>query len=313
MGKKDRIKRQRAAKQKQESEWVECSSDSKSPLYNCRIKIRIKNSEKLIRHALRIDPNYIETTKLAVAARKARGDKHSHEDEVHLSCFNILRQGYIPIRECRECGTECIFQRCAPDPSIRIIIYDKNPKFVEVCLTDISKLALTAGLNQNTLRQLLVGVEHDSNFGTEESRRETSLKIAHDVEDIVGDAVVAFIRLNGTAYLSSRQLRELKSTLARELNQNYDLNIQTGKDEEDLTFLGEAIKIVSFIRDSSQVIGKYRYRKIASYVQEICAFCMFLPCECQLESFDEQPSLPPPPRASANAVPANATLTCQAG
>ena len=75
MGKKDRIKRQRAAKQKQESEWVECSSDSKSPLYNCRIKIRIKNSEKLIRHALRIDPNYIETVKLAVAARKARGDR----------------------------------------------------------------------------------------------------------------------------------------------------------------------------------------------------------------------------------------------
>ena len=313
MGKKDRIKRQRAAKQKQEAEWVECSADPTSPLYNCRYKIRIKDSAKLIRHALRIDPNYIETTKLAVAARKAKGDKYTHEDEVHLSCFNILRQGHIPLRICQECGVECIFQRRAPDPRTRIIIYDKNPDFVEICLTDTSKLALAAGLNQTTLRQLLIGEEFDCNFRTEERRRETSIKIAHDIEDIVGDAVVAFIRLNGTAYLSSRQLGELKSALAKELNQNYDLDIRTGKDEEDLTFLGESIRIVSFIRDSSQVIGKYRYKKIASYVQEICAFCMFLPCECQLESFDAQPSLPPPPRASANAVPANATLACQAG
>ena len=83
--------------------------------------------------------------------------------------------------------------------------------------------------------------------------------------------------------------------MAKELNQNYDLGIETGKDEEDLTFLGEAVTVVSFIRDNSQVIGKYRYKKIASYVQEICAFCMYLPCECQHEVFDAQLSLTPPP------------------
>ena len=312
MGKKNRLKRQKAEKQKQEAQWVEFT-DPSLPQYRCRYKIRIKDPAQLIRHALKIDPHYRETARLAVAARKARGDKFSSEEEIHLSCFNILRNGYIPLRECEECGVDCIFQKEKPEPSIRIIIYDKHPDFVEVCLTDISKLALTAGLNQNSLRQLLIGVESDSNFGTDQARKETSKKIAQDIEDIVGDTVVAFIRLNGTAYLSSRQLRQLKNTLARELNQNYDLNIQTDRDEEDLTFLGEAIKVISFIRDSSQVIGKYRYRKVASYVQEICAFCMFLPCECQLESFDEQPSVPPPPRKSANAVPANATLTCQEG
>ena len=154
MGKKDRLKRERAIKQKQEAEWTQCSIDSlvgnKFSCHKYKYEIRIKDPAKLIRHALKVDPNYIETAKFAVAARKAKGDKYTHEDEVHLTCFNILRQGHVPLRICEECGVNCVFQRRAPDPRTRIIIYDKNQDFVEICLTNTSKLALAAGLNQTT-------------------------------------------------------------------------------------------------------------------------------------------------------------------
>ena len=81
-------------------------------------------------------------------------------------------------------------------------------------------------------------------------------------------------------------MRKLKVKLASELNRNYNLGIQTDNNEEDFTFLEEATMVLSFRQDGKRMQGA-KHDRIASLNQEICAFCMFLPCECQAEDLDE--------------------------
>ena len=286
MGKQSRIKKEKESKRKANIKRNEEKEAKKKLAERSELRAEVRaHSEQLVRHLVRIDPDFSETVDWAVKVRRKKGDKDITTGDILLVCQNLLNRAYVPTKICVECGIDCFFQKSPPEPPPRLLV-ESDETYFRIRLTKTPKLAVHGGLNQCTLRLILSGVTLDCDSHTDEKCAQKGKKIVDDIHDIVCNVVAEIIGKYGTANLSNRQARKLKVKLALELNRNYDLGIQTHRDEEDSIFSHVASTILSFRRDGQRVVGA-RYDRIASLNQEICAFCMYLPCECSADDSDE--------------------------
>ena len=286
MGKQSRIKKEKESKRKADIKRNEEKEAKRKLAERSELREEVRaHSEQLVRHLQRIDPEFNETVDWAVKVRKERGDKDITTGDILLVCQNLLNRAYVPTKICVECGVDCFFQKSPPEPPPRLII-ESDETFIRIRLTKTPKLAVHGGLNQCTLRLILSGESLDCDSHIDERCVQKAKKIVDDIHDVVSNVVAEIIRKYGTANLSNYQTRKLKVKLALELNQNYDLGIQTHRDKEDSIFSHVATTVLSFRRDGQRVVGA-RYDRVASLNQEICAFCMYLPCECSADDSDE--------------------------
>ena len=284
MGKQSRIKKEKESKRKANIKRNEEKEAKKKLAERSELRAEVRaHSEQLVRHLVRIDPEFNETVDWAVKVRKQKGDRDITTGDILLVCQNLLNRAYVPTKICIECGIDCFFQKAPPEPPPRLLV-ESDETFIWIRLTRTPKLAVHGGLNQCTLRLILAGESLECDSHIDDKCVQKAKKIVDDIHDVVSNVVAEIIRRYGTANLSNYQMKKLKVKLALELNQNYDLGIQTHRDKEDSFFSNDATTILSFRRDGQRVAGADR---VASLNQEICAFCMYLPCECSADDSDE--------------------------
>ena len=190
----------------------------------------------------------------------------------------LLTKRHIPKRPCPDCGIDCKYQREPPLPSSKIIIDDRNPRLIYIRIADTPKLCTHYALNRHTLSRLLRG-DPEEEPHTKDICKSWKERTINEIKYSIKTVTADLIRSEGTADLTAKAQQKLKYHIAKELNDEYDLNINPRERVPIADWNKSSTVFLKFYKDGT-IFKSCVAGPLANQLPSICAVCMYLPCEC---------------------------------